>query len=280
MDPPKSAVQQVPSTEHLRGGEIISPKKVLQRWQQPKVISGGTASISTEIFNLIKAIVGVGVLSLPAGIAAFGNAPSAVLPALGLMLVIGLLSAYGFALIGKVCAYTGATSYREAWAKSVGSSSSWIPAWSATAKTTLACLAFSMVLADTFSALLRTSERTQVLSTLTIVILLPLCWLKDLASLAPFSLVGVLGMVFTGISMTKRYLDQSYVPGAIVATKVVGDAVQHVYENKPLLEKVVSPVFGNLGWKAAWSPQSLILVCMLSTAYMAHFNAPKVRIYM
>jgi hypothetical protein len=29
--------------------------------------SGGTATVSTEIFNLIKSIVGAGVLSLPAG---------------------------------------------------------------------------------------------------------------------------------------------------------------------------------------------------------------------
>jgi len=32
-----------------------------------KTISGGTASIPNEVFNLIKSIVGAGVLSLPAG---------------------------------------------------------------------------------------------------------------------------------------------------------------------------------------------------------------------
>ena len=30
-------------------------------------VGGGTASISNEIFNLVKSIVGAGVLSLPAG---------------------------------------------------------------------------------------------------------------------------------------------------------------------------------------------------------------------
>lgn len=68
-------------------------------------VSGGTASISNEIFNLVKGIVGAGVLSLPAGIAAFGDAPSAVLPALALIAVIGTLSAYGFSIIGRVCKY-------------------------------------------------------------------------------------------------------------------------------------------------------------------------------
>lgn len=111
----------------------------------PSVETEG-ATILNEVFNLVKAIVGVGVLSLPAGVAAFGSAPSAVIPAFLLITLIGLLSAHGFSLIGRVCAYTGAKSYREAWSRSVGDGTSWIPAWSTTCKTFLACLAFSMVL--------------------------------------------------------------------------------------------------------------------------------------
>ena len=64
-------------------------------------------SIPNEVFNLMKAIVGVGVLSLPAGVATFGSAPSAFIPAGIAIAVIGILSGYGFSLIGKVCAYTG-----------------------------------------------------------------------------------------------------------------------------------------------------------------------------
>jgi len=93
------------------------------------------ASIPNEVFNLVKGIVGVGVLSLPAGVAAFGSAPSAFIPAGILIAVIGILSGYGFALIGKVCAYTGAKSYREAWSRTVGEGTSWIPAYSVTFKT-------------------------------------------------------------------------------------------------------------------------------------------------
>ena len=80
---------------------------------QEAAVGGGTASIPNEIFNLVKGIVGVGVLSLPAGIAAFGDAPSAAIPAVGLVAAIGTISAYGFSLIGRVCSYTGARSYRE-----------------------------------------------------------------------------------------------------------------------------------------------------------------------
>ena len=80
---------------------------------QETAVGGGTASIPNEVFNLVKGIVGVGVLSLPAGIAAFGDAPSAAIPAVGLVAAIGTISAYGFSLIGRVCSYTGARSYRE-----------------------------------------------------------------------------------------------------------------------------------------------------------------------
>ncbi len=91
-------------------------------------VSGtGTATMANEIFNLVKSIVGAGVLSLPAGIAAFGNAPSAVLPAVALICIIGGFSAYGFSLIGRVCSYTGGQSYRGAWSESVGDETSWIP---------------------------------------------------------------------------------------------------------------------------------------------------------
>ena len=218
------------------------------------------ASIPNEIFNLVKAIVGVGVLSLPAGVAAFGNAPSAIVPAIVLIGIIGILSAFGFSTIGRVCSYTGATSYKEAWSLSVGEESSWIPGWSTTIKTFMACTAFSMVLADTFSALLGT-QRTPTLVALTGLVLLPLCLLKDLSSLAPFSLLGVLGMGYTAIAMAVRYLDGTYkLPG--------GSLVTQVAEN-------LQPSFGEKGMEAVLSAPSLILVCMLSTAYLAHFNAAK-----
>lgn len=35
------------------------------------------------------------------------------------------------------------------------------------------------------------------------------------------------------------------------------------------------PSFGTAGAAAALSPQALILMCMLSNAYIAHFSAPK-----
>lgn len=81
---------------------------------------GGTATIPNEILNLVKCIVGAGVLSLSAGVAAFGSAPSALIPAAFLIAVMGATSAYTFMLLARVSAMTGAMSYADAWNKTRG----------------------------------------------------------------------------------------------------------------------------------------------------------------
>lgn len=231
----------------------IAPSFVRSR---TKVMNPDGATIPNEVFNLVKAIVGVGVLSLPAGVAAFGSAPSAFIPAGILIALIGLLSGFGFQLIGKVCAYTGAKSYREAWSKTIGERTSWIPAVSTTCKTFLACLAFSMVLADTFASLLET-PRNETLTVVTVLVLLPLCMMKNLKSLAPFSLVGVMGMTYTAFAMTLRWIDGSYKMRGETRGKFVS-----------FLSNNLRPKFGTRGMRSVFSPNALILVCMLSTAYM------------
>lgn len=197
--------------------------------------------------------------------AAFGSAPSAVIPATALIAIIGGLSGYCFSLIGRVCAYTGAQTYRGAWDETVGTSTSWIPAASCTFKTCVAVLAYSMILADTFKALLATAgynlSRTNTLFGITGFVLLPLCLLKNLASLAPFSLLGIIGMAYTTVAMALRYFGGQYkVPN--------GNFLPEVAQN-------FQPAFGSAGASSVLSSKSFILICMLSTAYMAHFNAPK-----
>jgi hypothetical protein len=225
----------------------------------------GTATVPQEIFNLVKGIVGAGVLTLPAGIASFGNAPSAAIPAVALICFIGTLSAYGFALIGRVCSLTGTTSFRDAWSASVSKETSWIPAWSVTLKTLCAVLAYSMILGDTFSSLAVTAgfavSKQVTLIGVTGALLLPLCLLKDLSSLAPFSLLGSLGMVYTATAMAIRYFGKAYVGSGQFAKD---------------LPMAMRPAFGTIGATGILNPSTSILVGMLSTAYMAHFNAPKV----
>lgn len=218
------------------------------------------ATVTELIFNLVKGIVGAGVLSLPAGIAAFANAPSAVVPAVAMIAGIGGLSAYGFALIGRCCAYTNTESYRDAWGATVGKSTSWLPAVAVTFKTCCAILAYSMILGDTFVSLLSTAGitagKTPVTLGLTSTILLPLCLLKNLSALAPFSLVGSLGMLYTAVAMIVRYLGKAY-----SATGKFGA------DCAPALR----PTFGTVGAEGILTPSAAILVGMLSTAYMVSF---------
>lgn len=244
-------------------GNAVPKPKALQTSTTPAssgASSGGQASVTEEIFNLVKAIVGAGVLSLPAGIAAFGNAPSAVVPAVALIVVIGMLSGYGFGLIGRSCALTKTTSYRDAWSASISRETSWIPAWSVTLKTIAATLAYSMILGDTFQSLFLAAglqlTKSQTLIGVTGLVLLPLCLLKNLSSLAPFSLLGSLGMVYTAVAMAIRYFTKAY--STTAGSALVND-----------LPMALRPSFGNIGAYGVWNPSSTILLGMLSTAYVS-----------
>ena len=226
---------------------------------------GGTATIPNEIFNLVKCIVGAGVLSLSAGVAEFGNASSALIPAAVLIAVMGATSAYTFSLLARVSALTGATSYADAWNKTRGKGTAWIIAASSALDCFAGNLTYSMVLADTFKTLLSSIgigvTRTQALLGLTSSILLPLCLVKDLSALAPFSLVGIMGMLYTAVAIGIRFFGGAYASPAGIFWS---DLPSHLH-----------PTFGSVGAMGAISAKSLILVCMLSTAYIAHFNAIK-----
>ena len=81
---------------------------------------GGTASIPNEVFNMIKNLVGAGALGLPSGVAAFANGPSALIPATFALIVMGVVFAYFFLLMGRLCSLTRAASYREVWEVTMG----------------------------------------------------------------------------------------------------------------------------------------------------------------
>ena len=63
----------------------------------------GGASLTASSINLVKAIVGSGVLSLPVGIAAFSSSRRALTPAVALLFLIGAVSAYCFSMVSRVC---------------------------------------------------------------------------------------------------------------------------------------------------------------------------------
>jgi amino acid permease len=231
------------------------------------------ASIPNLVFNLIKNIVGAGVLGLPAGIAAFGDAPSAVLPAFLLIVLMGSMSAYGFSLIGRLCAYTKAPSYRAAWEVALqDTTTSWIPAVACMLVTCSLILSYSMILSRTVPDLILFVKPNLHISPMegllgvTLMVLLPLCLLKDLKSLAPFSLIGISGMLYTNGAMTMRYLQGSYHEA---------NADIHTHSFLDELPDEALPHFGTNGASSVFSSDALLLVSILSTAFSAHYNAPK-----
>ena len=205
-------------------------------------------------------------LAIPGGIAAFGNSPKAIFPAMVVIVLMGFINAYTFSLIGRVCIITGATSYGQAWELSVGKRGSKIVAFVCTFKPALGNLAYSMILADAFKPLLETLfglhwSRTKVLWVITTLLIWPLCLLKNLKVLAPFSILGLIGMIFIMLSVCFRYFDGTYNESS---------------PNERFINDIppdYQPLFGNE--THIRNVHVLTFICMLATAYVAHYNAPR-----
>lgn len=257
----------------------------------------GVAGIGDEISNLLKNIVGSGGLSIPGGIAAFANAPSAVVPSVVVVLIMGAVNAYSFSLLGRICAITKSHTYSMAWERTVGrrygSRSQLFVDCVVFGKAILGTWSFSIIIASTCTPLVRyvsnflverlseddTDDTTDgwfgfgseashepspdvVLVTITLFVLLPLCVSQRLGSLSVFSAIGSLGTFVTITTMALRYFDGSYEEGGKFYADLAPDQ---------------RPSFGTDQGAAAFftSLKSLTLVSILSTGYVAHYNAPK-----
>ena len=156
--------------------------------------------MSNEIFNLVKNLVGAGAFGIPSGFSAIANGSRskyAMLPSGGIILLMAVIFGYYFILVGRVCKMTASASYREAWDRTAGLYStfykriSFLVPLSVILMAGLANLAYSMILADTTRSLAARLgyhvSRTGCLLCVTIFVLLPLCMVKKLSVLAPFS---------------------------------------------------------------------------------------------
>ena len=219
--------------------------------------------ITAGTFNLAKNVLGAGVLSLGSGVAFFSDVKTALVPACGLTVLMGAISTHAFKLIGEVCAKTNADTLEEAWTKLVGSGSQMV-GLSITMLTFMAALAYSIILSDSFTTLGTTfnapqflQTRNNMLLTLTLGLLLPLCSLKSLTALAPFSILGLVGVAYTGVMMAIRLFDGSYGPGGKFFAAIAESGV---------------PSFSKKGTSIG---KTLVLTSMLSTNFICHYNAPR-----
>jgi amino acid permease len=221
--------------------------------------------MAATTFNIAKSIVGAGVLSLPSGVAFFSSSPTALVPASVLCVIMGIVAAYTFSSIGRACEQHKATSFQEVWQKSVDPKTAWLLSSGITAQCFLASLAYAIIIGDSFSSIAASfnlpavfAARNNIIIAFSTLVLFPLCSLGSLSALAPFSLLGLVGILYTAVFMAIRFFDKSYAPGGVFYQTLTA-AARPVFSAKPYtLNHLV-----------------LVLVSMLSTSFVAHFLAPK-----
>ena len=178
---------------------------------------GGDATIPSEIINITKNLIGAGVLSLSGGIAMYADSPKAVGVAVLWLLGLGAVFGYFCLLIAKSCKITNSVTYRECWENTMGLNGAFFVSLAYAIKPAMGNLAYSAILSQTLQSLLEAIDievsRIWCLIFITLFAILPLCLLKNLNVLAPFSVLGTTGILVTAVSMIIRYLDGSYLPG-------------------------------------------------------------------
>lgn len=67
---------------------------------QAKAESSGSVTVGRSIFNLVKNIVGAGILAIPGGVTAFSQSRTAVYPTAAIIVALGSMSGYCFRFVG------------------------------------------------------------------------------------------------------------------------------------------------------------------------------------
>eukprot|EP00928_Gymnodinium_smaydae_P030992 TRINITY_DN22897_c0_g1_i1.p1 TRINITY_DN22897_c0_g1~~TRINITY_DN22897_c0_g1_i1.p1 ORF type:complete len:520 (-),score=85.92 TRINITY_DN22897_c0_g1_i1:35-1564(-) len=234
-----------------------------ERDEAPVSVGEVGTDATTSSLNLAKNLVGSGILSLPAGVAAFSSSSRALAPALLLLGIAACLSAYSFFTIGRACEETKTSTYEGAWSKSIGRGA-WVPRLICLLECLGGSIIYAMVLGDVFSSLLQglplvpsiLTARSSVIVALAIFALFPLCCLRSFGQLAKFSLLGTMATSYVVLFVTKRFFDGSYGPGG-------------AYHSGMATAALSSSSTGLI------NTRMLILVSILATAFEVHFNVPR-----
>ncbi|KAL3904620.1 MAG: hypothetical protein SGILL_009995, partial [Bacillariaceae sp.] len=231
---------------------------------ETETIPIGKSKVNAVTFNLIKAIAGSGVLALPSGLAAMSDFKMSLVPALGLMTVLGGVSAYTFALYGRLVHASQAKSLGELWEKKKDKRSAWFVSLASMTFCFGACLSYSILLGDVSSSMAQTVGWSGIFATrqfwiiaLTTTILFPLCNLRSLLALAPLSLAGVAAVLITTLFIAWRCpLANTLSPYVAPAGKLL-----------KTLSKTQLPLFNTFN-NGLFHPSSLILLGMSASAYL------------
>jgi len=134
--------------------------------------------------------------------------------------------------------------------------------------TAVAGLAYAIIIGDSFASMAALAKAPALLCKsntwiimLSVFVLLPLSLLRDLSSLAIGSVIGNAGTLYTALFMCLRLIDGSYKAGGKYALAIAESA---------------RPVFmAPTAAKPLMNPAIFVLISMLSSAFLAHYNAPK-----
>eukprot|EP00802_Teleaulax_amphioxeia_P009024 Tamp_09039.p1 GENE.Tamp_09039~~Tamp_09039.p1 ORF type:complete len:503 (+),score=69.24 Tamp_09039:91-1509(+) len=244
--------------------------------QESKLVLKGETPLASCVTNLVKNIVGSGVLCLAGSVAAFSDNALMLVPALGIAAFFAIVAGYCFVLIARTCQMTGAVSYSDAWAKTLGQSTAWIPTLIVVFKTWSACLIYSIIIADLTVDLCATAgvkslivggaefvlSRTNIILATHIFGLLPLCLLRSFTILSYAAFLGIGGILFVAAFMSLRWVEGSYAAGgAFFAAIMKAEGKKHVISS-----------FNVAGTSLL---KSLVLVSTLTSSYLCHYNSPK-----
>ncbi|KAJ1622945.1 transmembrane amino acid transporter protein-domain-containing protein, partial [Pavlovales sp. CCMP2436] len=217
----------------------------------PAPTQSAGANVPATFINLVKAVVGSGVLSLPAAVAAFSSSKAAVAPSVAILIIAAAISGYCFALVARTCAATGTRTWEGAWEQTMSKSTTWLPNGLIVCKCFVACLAYTMVIGDAFSSIFAASGfpaalagRTSTILMFASLFLLPLSLLPSLEMLKYTSFAGMFGILYTLAFMAPRFA----AAGAAGLTGAL-DAIS--------------------------TPKVFILLSVLATAFTAHYSAPR-----
>lgn len=183
---------------------------------------GGSAGEVTDSINLVKSIIGSGILTTPWAFALASTVPSFIA-----LLLVFCVSTYSFLMVCKAGQVTGKQVFAEIWEACYG------PKWAAFPDVVIVflnystCVGYIILVGDFFPEVFGSfapkcplADRTNAILIVTFLVLLPLAWLKDLTSLRYTSIIGVGGILYTLVAVAIR-------------------SIQHADEGRPIPDDAV-----------------------------------------
>jgi sodium-coupled neutral amino acid transporter 11 len=146
--------------------------------------------------------------------------------------MFAMCAGHCYSLIGEVTMMTGASSYQDAWAKTISPNSAWMPGFAVMSQTLVACVCYSIIIGDLGYDLLKGlgiegwfAVRNNLLAFVSVALLLPLCLLRDFAMLSYTSMLGVAGVMYTACFMVFRKLQGSYGRGGDFYSSIPANSI-------------------------------------------------------